>query len=138
MAPVVKAMAQIPAKIPCAILVTKSSAGFITSDSPCVHFDPEAWKRPRMMLSGMMWPSLEVTFPLTPRHMLFFNRQLTADGAYTDIPEDFVDALNARTRWHCDEQFIVRSNLVREAWFDTGTPPDGPKADAPEPSAPTG
>jgi Protein of unknown function (DUF4238) len=130
MAPLVKAMAPILAKMPCAVLVTRSDPGFITSDSPCVHFDPEAWKRPPAMRGGMKWRTLEVTLPLTPGMLLMFGWKLLGDRDYVDVSPEIVDVVNATTRWHCDERFIVRRNRVREAWFDAGTPPQEAPAGA--------
>ena len=48
--------------------------------------------------------------------------------AYIQIPEggtSFIDENNRRTRFHCDDHFVSRSNEKKDIWFEPGKPPPG-------------
>jgi Protein of unknown function (DUF4238) len=98
------------------LLHTKEKPGFITSDNPCVHVDPDAAQRPRHMRSGLKWPRVEVTLPISPHFAILFSWQLEK-GGYVELPAEGVNELNARTRNSCYESFIVCQREVRSAWF---------------------
>jgi hypothetical protein len=58
------------------ILCTESVPGFITGDEPVVWFDPEAYKRPPFYQSpALMYESIEITLPISPRSMMFLGRK---------------------------------------------------------------
>lgn len=104
------------------ILCTNSEPGFITSDAPCVWFDPEAYKRPFPFDSpGLMYDTIEITLPVSPFQLAVLSRRDLQP--YLDIPDHLVDEFNRRTRAHCQEEFVVRRDLTRPAWFDLGSPP---------------
>jgi hypothetical protein len=42
---------------------------------------------------------------------------------YLDIPDRTVTELNRRTRFHCDKEFIVRTETTEPQWFEQGTMP---------------
>lgn len=110
------------AKLNLAILWAAEEPGFITSDEPCVWFDPAAHKRPPMFQGpALMWPTLEITMPLTPRCMLFLSRDGPTD--YLDVPRSIVDELNRRTRAYANEHFVSSSSNANPLWYDRGTPP---------------
>jgi hypothetical protein len=90
------------------VLETRRSTGFITSDNPCVWFDPAVYQKPRPFgAGGLISPTLEITLPLSPTQMLFFGNTLIASGAYIPITDiDMVKNLNTRTRLSADEYFI--------------------------------
>lgn len=119
----VKTQLPILAQMHLAVLCTDEPLGFITSDMPCVWFDPEAYNRPfPMNATGLAWPTIEITMPVSPRQAILLSwRQL--DG-YIDITPEQVDDLNRKTRFMCDAHFIVCRNEQREVWFDPGAPPD--------------
>jgi len=112
------------------LLVTDDAVGFITSDAPIVAFDPEAYLRPWPHNgTGLMWPKIEVTCPLSPNHLLLFNRQgLTAR---LPCPPTLLDEVNRRTRFHAREHYVVRSNSRREQWFKVVEPPEVPARSQP-------
>src|ERR1700687_1604381 len=61
-------------KMQMAVLLTDDGLGFITSDRPCVWFNPSLYKLPPFYRSpGLGQKHVEVTLPLTPRHMLFIS-----------------------------------------------------------------
>ena len=106
-----------------AIVDTPNCPGFITSDDPCVWFDPEACKRPPMHQAvGLGYRMIEVTLPVSPRQILLVNRQ--GRSGYFTMLEDAVDDLNRRTRWVCHESFVVNANVTKPVWFDPGEEPE--------------
>jgi hypothetical protein len=113
------------AKLHATVLCASGKAAFITSDAPCVWFDPEAYKRPPMYRApALMYPTLEITLPLSPDRALLLSRQEPADNFYLDIPDPFVDELNRRTRGYAEEEFVARTPEANPLWYDVGELPD--------------
>jgi len=99
------------------------SSGFITSDNPCVWFDPEAYKRPPMYRApGMTTPTIEISMPLSPLQRIIFNWQ--GVRGYIPVPERMVDDANRLTRAACTEHFVSNSSATKPIWFDPGVEPD--------------
>lgn len=109
----------------CRILYTANAPGFITSDAPCVVFDPDWWKMPPMYRGGLASRTVEVTVPLSPNFAALFAWQLDNDLHYLEVPDAAVDEVNRQTRFSCDKQFVVCQNETRDHWFDPGQPPPG-------------
>lgn len=106
------------------VVITSDDTGFITSDTPCVWFDPEAYKRPALYQApGLLYDTIEITLPASPSLMLVLTWRALPE--YFDITPAATDELNRRTRFQCDEYFVVRRNTKRAKWFDPGTPPPG-------------
>lgn len=105
------------------VLTTDDPQGFITSDSPCVWFDSEGYKRPPLYQGpGLIYPSIEITLPVSPSQMILLNRRgLTG---YRRVPATAVDEMNRRTRFHCGEHFVTNTNATRPIWFDPGGEPE--------------
>jgi hypothetical protein len=121
--PMVQSQLPVLVQMKLAVLTTKDDLGFITSDQPCVWFDPEAYKRPPMFRTpGLAFPTIEVTLPASPSHLLLLSwHNLTG---YRPVRHQFLDDLNRRTRFYCDEYVICRRNEKRDIWFDPGKPPE--------------
>ena len=110
-------------KLNMAILCTNNIPGFITSDHPCVWFDPEAYKRqPLYRAPALMYPNLEITLPVSPQQTILLSRH--DYHGYIDVHNEIVDEFNRRTRFHSDEYFVVNRNMKKEFWFDPGEEPD--------------
>ncbi len=111
-------------KIDLAILRTAdSSPGFITSDAPCVWSDPQGYKRPPLYRApALIYPTIEVSLPVTPNSALLLNRQ--GLKGIVNVQQTFVDEINRRTRFHAYEYFIVNMNVKRDSWFDPGEEPE--------------
>ncbi len=104
------------------VLVSVGSA-FITSDHPCVWFDPEGYKRPPMYQApALIYESIEITLPVSPRQLILLNRR--GLSGYFDAPERVIDEYNRRTRFHCTEYFVTDSNATKAVWFDRGVEPE--------------
>jgi hypothetical protein len=96
---------------------------FLTSDNPCVQFDPTAYRRPPIYRSpGLYHPNLEITLPISPSQVVFFNRQNYL--GYRTITAAKVDELNRRTRFRAYQSFILNKNEINPFWFDLGVEPE--------------
>lgn len=105
------------------ILVTDDATGFITSDEPCVWFNPDLYKYPPLYRHpGLGQPKIEVTLPLTPKYLLIFS-WYNLNG-YLPVKEHHVDEFNRRTRGLCDEYFVSRKSETKPIWFDMGIMPE--------------
>jgi hypothetical protein len=121
--PVVQQQVVFLAPMTLTIFCTASEPGFITSDAPCVWFDPEAYKRPfPFNAPGLMYDTIEITLPVSPSQLAVLSRRDLPP--YIDVPDHLVDEFNRRTRAHCQDEFVVRRNLTRPVWFDLGAPPE--------------
>ena len=102
---------------PFLILETSASLGFITSDNPCVWYDPAIYQKPRPFgAGGLISPTLEITLPLSPNQILFFGGRLIASGLHVQVDDGMVDQLNKRT-WLSADEFIVSScSTVKASW----------------------
>ena len=97
------------------IIETSTSPGFITSDDPCVWFDPELHSQSFFTAPALMSPTIEINLPISPSQCLFFNRQnqngyiiLSKHGPQADI--SVVNQSNWRIHRRAKKSFIVRSN----------------------------
>lgn len=98
-------------RFPYIILETLDEIGFITSDNPCVSFDPFG-------LGGFGSPTIEITLPLSPKQMLFISRELDTKGMYFEVKNQmFIDAMNHRTKLHANKNFVSNRGELRFAWF---------------------
>ncbi len=105
------------------IFVADDELGFITSDSPCVWFNPKAHTYPPAFRSpGLAQPEIEVTLPLTPRHLLFISHQ--SHPFYIDVDQRMVDEANRLVRAYSTDEFVSWKGETRSTWFDVGKLPD--------------
>jgi hypothetical protein len=111
-------------QMPMTIMATDDNLGFITSDTPCVWFNPGWYKLPPLYRGpGLGQPEIEVTLPLTPQHLLRISHN-PRFPLYQDVGQTAVDEVNRRTRFHCNEEFVSWKGETRLYWFDEGKKPD--------------
>jgi len=80
------------------IFCTHGDLGFITSDRPCVWFDPEAFKKPfPFNQQHLASRTIEITLPLSPNHCALLS-WFDCGDSYMDVDENNLDQLNRRTR----------------------------------------
>ncbi len=92
-------------------LHTTSKLGFITSDAPCVWFDREAYKRPfPYNQPGLAFPTIEITLPVSPHFMAYLTWK--GNTTYIEIPDYLVNEYNRRTRYFCNEYFVVNQKIL--------------------------
>lgn len=110
------------------IFCVEDDVGFITSDSPCVQFDPEGYKIRSIFRPGLGSRTVEVSLPIAPTRLAVLSRHQGL-SEYVTVPEagagQILDEFNRRTRFYCHQEFIVRRRVTRPAWFDRGQPPPG-------------
>ncbi|MGI9101660.1 MAG: DUF4238 domain-containing protein [Terriglobales bacterium] len=107
------------------IFFTGPGLHLITSDTPCVWFNPEAYKRPPLFRHpGLMQKDIEVTLPLDPHHILLISHKDLGE-CYLPAGEPLVEEYNRRTRFACTEEFVSWRGEIKPYWFDRGgEPPD--------------
>ena len=121
--PMIRAVAPLIAELDMAILCTDSVPGFITSDRPCVWFDPQSHTRPPLYQGpALMYKTIEITMPVSPTECIFLNRQGMSD--YINVDENLVKELNRRVRFHSSEYFVVNQEYTDDMWFDVGKEPE--------------
>jgi hypothetical protein len=105
-----------------AILWTDDSFGFITSDAPCVWFDPEWHKQPTFYQApSLSSPTIEITLPLSPNHLLLISH--SGPTGYRKVTMKVVDEFNRRTRFYAKDTFVANRNEAKACWYDVGMPP---------------
>ena len=112
-------------KMKMSILCTDDQVGFITSDNPCVWYDPESYKLPPFYRSpGLGKKTIEITMPISPKQCSLFSWQ-DMEG-YLKIENEIVDTLNHRHRMLSKTNYIVNTNpiTVNEIWFKSPPMPD--------------
>jgi len=108
------------------VFVSQDEIGFITSDSPCVWFNPNAYRWPPFYRhAGLGQRDVEVTLPLTPRHLLLISHENLP--FYVGVEQKTVDEANRL--WHaaCAAEFVSWKGETRPCWFEPG---EKPPADA--------
>lgn len=96
------------------ILYSISKARFLTSDNPYVLFDPQSNNRHWMYRGGMGFDTVEISLPITPRHLLLLTwRELPR---YIDITRKQVELFNQR-HWAFAHDFVViNSKMDKPSW----------------------
>lgn len=104
------------------VFITDDPIGFITSDTPCVWFNPKAHTMPPMYrTSGLIQRDIEVSLPLTPHHLLFISHK--EFPFYVKIRSAIVDEMNRLRRAYCTEEFVSWKGETRPSWFELGERP---------------
>ena len=121
--PLIRAEAPLLGNLDFSILCTDTSPGFITSDSPCVWFDPKSCTRPPLYQApALMYETIEISLPVSPKICILLNRQ--GSTGYQDVPEIVVSEINRRTRFYASEYYVTSQNVTDSYWFDPGKAPD--------------
>lgn len=121
--PTISTLTPLLCMLDCAILETDNNPGFITSDNPCVWWDPEAYKRPPLYQApALIYESIQIMLPISPHKIILLNRM--GLNGYIPMEDMAVDDLNRITRFSAHEYFIVNINYKKDIWFDPGVEPD--------------
>ena len=92
-----------------AVFHTDDPIGFITSDNPCVWYDPNSDEP--LLISD----TIELSMPISPNRIVIFNKMgLTG---YFKINPAALDTINQRTRTYALSKFVVNQNQVKDVWF---------------------
>jgi len=108
------------ARMDMSILCTADDLGFITSDHPCLWYDPSlATAPPALQIPALRSRTIEITLPLSPRHVLLLNWR--GVSGYRDVAQGVADRLNWMRWSQCEAHYVVRRNQVRDSWFSGKT-----------------
>jgi hypothetical protein len=104
-------------KLDLAIIETATSPGFITSDDPCVWFDPQLPNYPQLAGRALVSPTIEIHLPISPSQCIFLNRR--GDKGYINLSKfgpiaesTIVTEANWRTRTKSNQYFIVNKKII--------------------------
>jgi hypothetical protein len=109
--PTIKADLPVLTQMNLCIFTTEDDVGFITSDHPCVWYDPSGGRR-RPSLRAR---AIEVTMPISPNSLALLS--------WEDLPEyetstlSVVDGANALRQMACKDYLVVRRNVTKSVWF---------------------
>jgi hypothetical protein len=128
----VKVMAPMLFQMAMTIMCCTDDVGFITSDTPCVWFNPEIHKLPPFYRSPALGQAeIEVTMPLTPHHAVLITHHHEYP-AYSMLNAGAVDEMNRTTRFHCNEEFVSWKGVSKPYWFERGKEPEDRWENTPE------
>lgn len=123
LAPSIHAEVEQLMRLDLALIRTRTSPGYITSDNPVVWFDPESHNRPPPYQGpALIYPSIEISMPISPAQSLLLNRR--GWSGYIDLGEfgpkvdlEVVNRANWRTRAAANGQVVVNSEVILWDWF---------------------
>jgi hypothetical protein len=106
-----------------AVIYTEINQGFITSDNPVVWADPFVSRLPKHLRSvGLRNRTIEITMPITPRHLLFLNKY--GVNGYINLmdysSESRVETIlnaNMRTFAYARKYVIKNKNQINWNWI---------------------
>ena len=101
------------------ILYHDFDIGFVTSDTPCVWFDPEAAKAPLPFQGavGLGSRTVEVTLPITPKQALILSHHDHLEGYVPLSDVALIHEMNRRIIAHCDKEFVSSRPNTHPWWF---------------------
>jgi len=113
------------------ILTTEDPIGFITSDAPAVMYNPRSYTYPPQYQSpGLYQKDVEVTLPLTPKHLALYTHHFKA-GAYYALSERATNETNRTTLFFAEKEIVSKTGVVKDFWFSEREKP----ADAWDPTS---
>lgn len=92
------------------LATTDDELGFVTSDRPCMAFVTDEGAE-----SALDHPNVQLTMPVNPKTLLFMNRK--GVSGYLRVDQRFVDEINRRLRFYCDDYYVSAKGEVREYWL---------------------
>lgn len=96
------------------LCVGNSGAKFITSDDPCILYNPKLqWQR--FQGPGLEQRDIEVILPLSPEIMLCLS--WSNFRGYIEMKKSKIDDLNRMTRAYCYKYFISHTPKTKWIWF---------------------
>jgi hypothetical protein len=99
------------------IIETNSTPGFITSDAPCVWFDPFAQLMPWPYDGhGLGSSSIEIMMPLSPQQAALLTWHI--ESGYRTIDDATVTEVNRSVHAHCYRSFVVSRQATNAGWLE--------------------
>jgi uncharacterized protein DUF4238 len=105
------------------ILKANDGLGFITSDAPCIMYNPESHRFPPMYRSpGFAQKDVEIILPLTPQHLLAYKHGVPV-ARTVEVGQSTVDEMNRYQVIFAGEEIVSWKGETRPAWFVKRDPP---------------
>lgn len=107
------------------VYYAEDRGAFITSDDPCVRYDPDSFRKPPAhRSSSLSCPNVRILLPLSPKSLLLFGYDENYAG-YRRCDEQFIDEVNRLTRFSSNKYFVTHDGRTNSAWFEErGLPAD--------------
>ena len=107
------------------IYYAENRGTFITSDNPCVWYDPEAFRRPPATRTpALCYPTVKILLPLSPNSLLMFAEDKNYAG-YFRASEQFIGEVNRLIRFNAHQHFVTQNGRSSSLWFEErGLPAD--------------
>lgn len=100
------------------IYYAESRGAFITSDNPCVWYDPDSLKRPPLLRSpALCYPNVKILLPLSPNSLLMLSYDKQYAG-YFHASEQFIDEVNRLIRFNSHQHYITRDGRTKNLWSE--------------------
>jgi hypothetical protein len=109
--PIIERHLPVLAKMSLCIFTTEDDVGFITSNHPCVWYDPNGGRRPATLRAS----TIEVTMPVSPNSLALLCWEDVLN--YKNLTSLEIHGANALRQRACDEYFVVRRNATKSVWF---------------------
>lgn len=93
------------------VFIAPTGKAYLTSDTPCV------WQAP-IGFTGLANPLLEITLPLTPRHLLHISKTIPTSG-YIDALDFMVDQTNWELIRRCRNYFVANSSALDSSGLES-------------------
>jgi hypothetical protein len=114
------------------VLKTDDELGFITSDSPCIVYNPKYHRLPPSQRSpGLRQADIGITLPLTPHHLLLY-RHDTPAAMQLPAGRRAVDEANSAQVWFAGKEIVSWKGMTRSEWFEKRNPPPDAWENTPE------
>jgi Protein of unknown function (DUF4238) len=114
------------------ILTANDELGFITSDAPCVMYNPKSHTFPPFYRSpGLAQKDVEIILPLTPQHLLAYRHGVPV-ARTVEVSQATVDEMNRYQVFFAGEEIVSWKGETRPAWFAKREPPSDAWEHTPE------
>jgi hypothetical protein len=102
----------------CKIMETQTKPGFITSDNPCLWFDPAIFGigQPNLFF-GLGHPELEIILPISPSQIISLKQQGPDGYISIDSYPEAVDELNKLVVGFSEKFIVLNQSRYKKHWF---------------------
>jgi hypothetical protein len=105
------------------IYYAENRGTFITSDNPCIWYDPDSFRRPPASRSpALCYPNVKILLPLSPNSLLLLGYDQAYAG-YFRASEQFIGEVNRLIRFKSHEYYVTRDGRSSNLWFERRDPP---------------
>ncbi len=100
------------------IYYAEDRGAFITSDNPCVWYDPDSFRRPPASRNAALcYPNVKILLPLSPNSLLLIGYDQAYAG-YFRASEQFIGEVNRLIRFNSHEYYVTGDGRSNNSWFE--------------------